>query len=105
MSFISFLHSDACLYGLMIFSSALLGWVTNVLALKMLFYPIVYRGIKPLGWQGVIPAQASVLTEHAAELMSQHLLTLEECFAQIDPHSVAEELAPDLVLLTEQIVD
>ena len=43
--------------------SALVGWFTNVLALKMTFYPIKFVGVKPFGWQGIIPAKARKIAE------------------------------------------
>ena len=40
------------------FISAIVGWSTNFLAVKMMFYPIEFIGFKPyLGWQGLIPAK------------------------------------------------
>ena len=39
--------------------SAIVGWFTNVVAIKMMFHPVEFVGIPPyLGWQGVIPANA-----------------------------------------------
>ena len=36
-----------------------IGWLTNVVAVKMMFYPVEPWGKPPwLGWQGVIPANA-----------------------------------------------
>ena len=33
--------------------SAFIGWFTNVVAVKMMFYPTEFVGIRPyLGWQG-----------------------------------------------------
>ena len=40
-------------------ASAIVGWATNWVALKMTFYPLEFRGIPPwLGWQGIIPSKA-----------------------------------------------
>ena len=38
--------------------SALIGWGTNVLAIRMLFGPTQRIGWKYFGWQGVIPSRA-----------------------------------------------
>jgi hypothetical protein len=38
--------------------SALVGYGTNSLAVKMMMYPIDYVGEGPLGWQGVVPTSA-----------------------------------------------
>ena len=42
-------------------TSALVGWLTNVVAIKMTFYPLNFIGIKPIGWQGIIPSKELVL--------------------------------------------
>jgi uncharacterized membrane protein YheB (UPF0754 family) len=49
------------LYAQMPIVSAIVGWFTNVVALKMMFYPIEFVGPKPplLGWQGIIPRKAA----------------------------------------------
>jgi len=36
--------------------AALIGWITNWMAIKLTFYPLDFVGIRPfLGWQGIIP--------------------------------------------------
>lgn len=45
--------------------SAAVGYGTNVLAIQMLRYPVEFKGIPPwLGWQGILPANASRLGKH-----------------------------------------
>ena len=44
-------------YLLIPFISALAGWGTNWLAIKMTFYPLRYVGVRPFGWQGVVPSR------------------------------------------------
>ncbi len=99
-----FLHPQPWLYLAIPISSALVGWGTNVLALKMTFYPIEFMGIKPIGWQGIIPSRASVMAGKAVDLLTQKLLTVEDRFAQIEPKRIAEEMEPSLILITEQII-
>ncbi len=38
--------------------NGLVGWITNALAIRMLFGPIERIGVGVVGWQGVIPAHA-----------------------------------------------
>ena len=41
-------------------AAALVGWFTKIVAVKMIFYPIEFKGIPPyLGWQGQIPSHAA----------------------------------------------
>ena len=66
--------------------SALIGWFTNVVAVKMMFYPTNFVGIKPfLGWQGIVPANAVRLARVSNKLVMTKLLTLEELFADFKP--------------------
>ena len=41
------------------FISAIIGWGTNILAIKMTFYPLEFIGfqfgVKPIGWSGFPP--------------------------------------------------
>ncbi len=85
--------------------SALVGWSTNVLALKMTFYPLEFTGIGPLGWQGIVPAKAGTMAGKAVDLLTKNLISIEDRFDQIEPERVAEELEPALNRLAMQIID
>jgi uncharacterized membrane protein YheB (UPF0754 family) len=85
--------------------SAGVGWITNVLALKMTFYPLRFVGIGPLGWQGIIPAKAGAMAGKAVDILTQRLITIEDRFEQIDPEFAAAEMAPALERLSLQIVN
>ncbi|MFT6088191.1 MAG: uncharacterized membrane protein YheB (UPF0754 family) [Glaciecola sp.] len=66
--------------------SAMVGWSTNFLAVKMMFYPIEFIGIKPfLGWQGLIPAKRREMAEIEVELVLGKLLSVQELAGRIDP--------------------
>ncbi len=86
-------------------SSGVIGWGTNVLAIKMTFYPLEFRGIRPLGWQGIIPSKARKIAEKSVDLLTTRLLKIEERFAQIKPEQVAQEMNASLDLLSQQIMD
>lgn len=87
------------------FISAIVGWATNVLALKMTFYPLEFVGWGKLGWQGIIPTKAGVMAGTAVDLLTQKLLTIEERFDQIEPERVAEEIEPALNRMAVQIIN
>ncbi len=87
------------------FISALVGWVTNIVAINMTFYPINYIGIRPFGWQGIIPSKAKKIAETAVELWTTKLLDIGVQFSKIKPEKVAEEMAPSIDLLSIQIID
>jgi len=87
------------------FVSALVGWITNVLALRMTFYPVKYFGVKPFGWQGIIPSKAKKMAETAVDLWTTKLLDIGAQFSKIEPESVAKEMGPAIDILSRQIID
>ncbi|KPK16331.1 MAG: hypothetical protein AMJ62_05850 [Myxococcales bacterium SG8_38] len=87
--------------------SALVGWFTNVVAIKMMFYPIEFVGISPyLGWQGVIPANALRLARVSNALITEKLLSLRQLFDEtFDAHAFTGKLGAVIDELTEQVID
>ncbi len=85
--------------------SALVGWGTNAIALKMTFYPIEFKGIPPiLGWQGIIPAKAEKMAGKTVDLMTSKLVGVEEVFARLEPERVVDELHDEVSLLIKQFI-
>lgn len=73
--------------------SAVVGWSTNFLAVKMMFYPIEFFGIKPyLGWQGLIPAKRQEMAEIEVELVLGKLLSVQELAERIDPTELTKAI-------------
>ncbi|WP_327144739.1 DUF445 domain-containing protein [Nocardia sp. NBC_01327] len=65
--------------------AALIGWVTKIVAVQMLMYPLEFRGIPPwLGWQGVIPRSAPRMATIAVDLMFGKLIDPQDIIARID---------------------
>lgn len=87
--------------------SALVGWFTNVVAIKMMFYPVEFLGIPPyLGWQGVIPANAVRLAKVSNKLITQKLLSLRELFDEsFNAESFAGKLGAVIDDVTDQVID
>ena len=55
--------------------SGIIGWFTNVVAVKMMFKPTDFVGIPPfLGWQGIVPANAIRLATTGHQLVTAKLL-------------------------------
>lgn len=93
-------------YGLIPIISGMVGWATNVLALRMTFYPLEFRGIPPyLGWQGIIPSKAGVMAGKAVDLITQNLVKIEDQFQQVDPHRMVEEMSPELERVSKKIIE
>jgi len=87
--------------------SALVGWFTNVVAIKMMFHPVEFVGIPPyLGWQGVIPANALRLAKVSNALITQKLLSLRQLFDQtFNADSFTGKLDAVIDDVTEQVID
>ena len=50
------------LYAAMPLVAATIGYVTKIVAIKMMFQPIEFLGIKPIfGWQGIVPRKAAIM--------------------------------------------
>ena len=84
--------------------AALVGWLTNKLAVYMTFYPIQYVGFKPFGWQGIIPSKSHKMASKAVSLITSKLISLEEEFAKLDAAEISVELQPRLQILSRTIV-
>jgi uncharacterized membrane protein YheB (UPF0754 family) len=85
--------------------SAFVGWFTNVLAVKMMFYPVDYVGLRPLlGWQGIIPANARRLAKTALRLVTERLLDIREIFADLDLDGFLAQHEPRIRELVRRIV-
>lgn len=87
--------------------SAVVGYVTNVVAIKMMFHPIEFMGIaKPyLGWQGIVPRKASKMAGISVDTITESLITEAEIFGRLDPDRVADELEKPMIEMTDEITD
>ncbi len=86
--------------------SAFVGWSTNFLALKMMFYPMEFVGIKPIfGWQGLIPAKRKEMAEIAAELVLGKLLNTKELAAKLEAKELIIVMERRLKQVLRKIVD
>lgn len=97
---------DTLLVATIPISSAIVGWGTNVVALKMTFHPLDFVGIPPyLGWQGIIPAKAVSMANRTVDLMTQRLVAVSEVIERLEPDRVVEALSPGVAALIRQIID
>lgn len=88
------------------FGAAFVGWITKILALKMMFHPVEFKGIKPyLGWQGQIPKRAPKMAAVAVDSLTSGILKPEELFDKIDPDELVKELGGPLREASEELVD
>lgn len=84
--------------------ASIIGYATKIVAIKMMFEPLEFFGIKPfLGWQGIIPRKAAIMSAIACDTLTSRLITPKEIFARLDPKRVAEELEKPMLPIVEKI--
>jgi hypothetical protein len=92
------------IYAMMPFFMALIGYVTKLLAIRMMFQPLEFRGIRPyLGWQGVIPRRAGRMASVACDMLLERLIDPADILARIDPDRLARELEEPLTSAVDDI--
>jgi uncharacterized membrane protein YheB (UPF0754 family) len=94
--------------------AALVGYVTNWLAVQMIFYPIRYVGIplyrRPqvplgiIGWQGIVPCKTKPMTLAMLHMVTTHLLSVQQAFARLSPHKIAKLLEPQIPILMQDVM-
>lgn len=92
------------LYAAMPLVAAGIGYVTKILAIKMMFGPLEFIGIKPyLGWQGVVPRKAARMAETAVDTLTRRLLDPAEIWAKLDRDELIRQMEKPLLEAAEAI--
>jgi uncharacterized membrane protein YheB (UPF0754 family) len=69
-----------------------IGWITKVIAIEMVFKPIEFKGVGPIGWQGQLPRRAAKFGSQAAEIILDNVIDARELVDRLDPKRIAVEL-------------
>lgn len=85
--------------------SALVGYGTNWLAVKMMMYPVEFRGVGSVGWQGVVPANARKMAHVVVDHSVKRVITQKELISRIDPDKLVEALSSRIEPFVEDIVN
>lgn len=85
--------------------SAIVGYGTNWLAVKMMMYPVEFAGIGPVGWQGVVPANAAKMANLLVDHSLKKVLTQQELIERVEPDQLVEALQHRIDPFVEDIVD
>lgn len=91
------------IYLSMPFVAAFVGWSTKIVALEMLYRPIEFKGIGPIGWQGIVPRRAGKVGSKTIDLLTSNLLKPEELLDRIDANEAVEALREPLILAIDEI--
>jgi uncharacterized membrane protein YheB (UPF0754 family) len=85
--------------------AALIGYGTKLVAIRMMFQPVEFIGIKPfLGWQGIVPKRAARMASIACDTMTEQLIKPAEVVARLDAGRIAKEIEKPLLAGVEDIV-
>lgn len=85
--------------------AALIGYGTKLVAIRMMFQPVEFIGVKPfLGWQGIVPKRAARMASIACDTMTEQLIKPAEVVARLDAGRIAQEIEKPLLAGVEDIV-
>lgn len=97
-------QANGWLYLSMPVIAALIGYLTKLVAIRMMFRPLEFIGKPPLlGWQGIVPRRAATMASIACDLMMERLLRPEDVFDRLDAHRIAEEIRAPLIDAVDDI--
>ncbi len=68
------------------------GWITNYIAVQMIFFPTEFRGWGVFGWQGIIPKHAKKMAGLIADVLTERLLRPRELYKKIKPSHISESI-------------
>jgi uncharacterized membrane protein YheB (UPF0754 family) len=76
--------------------AAAIGYVTKLVAIRMMFRPLDYVGRRPLGWQGIVPRHAARMAGIAVDMMTTQLISPADVVRRLDPDRIAAQIAEPL---------
>ena len=76
------------------FISAFIGWVTNLIAVKMLFHPRQPRKILFFTFQGIFPKRQKAFAEKLGKLVSNELLSFDDIREKISNPANLDKIMP-----------
>ncbi|MDX1960685.1 MAG: DUF445 family protein [Leptospiraceae bacterium] len=71
---------------------AFVGWLTNWVAVEMIFRPLEFIGFWKIGWKGIIPNHALKMSGMITDILTKKLMTPKELYSRIDPKVMSEEV-------------
>lgn len=74
------------------FISAVIGYVTNYIAIKMLFYPRRPINLRLFTIQGIFPKRKTLLARRMAKLVAEELLSMDQLKDEIDRQATQGEI-------------
>ena len=84
--------------------AALIGWITNYLAIKMLFHPHLPKKILGLTFQGVFPKRQAQIAEKLGDLVANELFSMKDVAQKIEDLSTQPEALEEVGKRIEQTI-
>jgi uncharacterized membrane protein YheB (UPF0754 family) len=78
------------------FIAALIGWMTNYIAVKMLFHPKEPKKFIGITFQGVFPKRQNALAEKLGQLVADELFSISDVSAKIKEFATSDEAMNDV---------
>ena len=83
---------------------ALIGWVTNILAIKLLFKPIVPINILGIKIQGLIPKRREEIAKNIGDIVENELLSMDDIINNVMTEENIEEVKYILKTRTKEAI-
>lgn len=86
---------------LLVFIGAMIGWITNFIAIKMLFRP--YKEINFIFFkiQGLLPKRRNEIGNSIAEVVNNELVSVKDIISKISPEDIEENIG----LIVDRILE
>lgn len=91
------------IYAAMPLFAALIGWSTKLVMIRMLFRPLEFVGVGPVGWQGVVPRRTPKFASMAADTLLDDLIDAREMLGRIDPERLVAEIEQPMLELVDDV--
>jgi uncharacterized membrane protein YheB (UPF0754 family) len=85
--------------------SALIGYITNVVAIKMLFWPRKPRNLLFFNLQGLLPKRQADIAKSLGELVENQLLSVDDIFDKLNTPQVQDKLVNSAATLVRDKLD
>jgi uncharacterized membrane protein YheB (UPF0754 family) len=86
------IQRNAPVYISMPFIAAAIGWFTKLVAIRMMFRPHKFRGIGPLGWQGIIPRRSAQMVDVLCQTLTGRLINNSDIVDRLDGKELAKRI-------------
>lgn len=83
--------------------AAIIGYVTKLAALRMMFVPIEPVGIGPLKWQGILPKRAARMASTIVDTMTRDLIDARDIIGRLDLQRMLTQVEGPLLTSLESI--